>query len=409
MPQNPSPTLTRATSVLFALLLLASGVSAAPKYKVLHAFGLGNDGGGLWGSLVLDTRGNVYGSTSGGGVYDYGTVFELTPGLGGEWTESILHSYEFGDPDGDEPNSDLILDAEGNLYGTAGFGGTHNRGTVFELAHGTWAETVLYNFCSKPDCRDGGSPKAGLVRDDEGNFYGTAFYPFELSPKADGWKETVLHRYNCRNHGPCDLLAGLILDAAGNLYGITGSGGAHDYGTVFELTYTPADGWKQTILHSFGTFHTDGRRPYGGALTLDSAGNLYGTTGGGGKHVDTCSCGTVFKLTPGANGKWKETILHSFTLGSGGLGPGAGVVMDKTGNLYGTASAGGNKDCSCGVVFELAPSPDGKWKYTVLHSFVGSDGAGPGANLILDGGGNLYGTTTTGGEYNGGVAFEVTP
>jgi len=138
---------------------------------------------------------------------------------------------------------------------------------------------------------------------------------------------------------------------------------------------------------------------------MDSSGSLYGTTSGGGAFTSQCSCGTVFKITPGSNGKWKETILHSFTLGAGGEGPSAGVVMDNAGNLYGTTSAGGSS-CGCGLIYKLAPGSNGKWTYTVLHRFTGADGAGPNANLILDSNGNLYGTTTTGGA---GVAFELTP
>jgi uncharacterized repeat protein (TIGR03803 family) len=171
----------------------------------------------------------------------------------------------------------------------------------------------------------------------------------------------------------------------------------------------PGGKWKETVLHDFGSFGTDGVKPPFGALFVDSSGNVYGTTDGGGKYRDQCPCGTVYKLTPGANGKWKETILHSFKQGPGGAAPSAGVVMDKTGNLYGVTGAGGDPNCYCGVIYKLAPGKNGQWEYTVLHRFQGYDGEAPGANLIFDDKGNLYGTTTTGGIYGGGVAFEFTP
>jgi uncharacterized repeat protein (TIGR03803 family) len=171
-----------------------------------------------------------------------------------------------------------------------------------------------------------------------------------------------------------------------------------------------ASGWKESVLYSFGDFHDDGQIPGVGALVSDGSGNLYGTTVQGGRN--TCvdvGCGTVFKLTPGANGDWKETILYSFKGNANGSGPGAGVVLDAAGNLYGTTVYGGTTSCSCGVVYKLAPGSSGKWTYTVLHRFTGSDGAQPDANLILDSKGNLYGTTITGGAGGYGVAFELTP
>jgi uncharacterized repeat protein (TIGR03803 family) len=414
MPQSPSSTVAKAVSVLLAVLMFAGGALAAPGIKVLHAFGSGNDGGGLWASLAFDSEGNLYGTTSGGGAHDDGTVFELTPEPDGTWTESILHSFSFGDPAGGGPMSAPFLDVAGNLYATAVGGGVHNGGTVFELAHDTWAETILYSFCSKPKCSDGGAPEGGLVHDHEGSFYGTAGYPFKLSPKSNGWKETALHRFTCRNHDGCGAVGGVVLNAAGNVYGVTAEGGTGDCsppgcGLVYELQPMSGGKWKEIVLHDFGSFRTDGVKPPFGALSVDSSGNVYGTTDGGGKYRDQCSCGTVYKLAPGANGKWKETILHSFRQGSGGAAPSAGVVMDKAGNLYGVTGAGGDPNCDCGVIYKLAPGKNGQWEYTVLHRFQGYDGEAPGANLIFDGKGNLYGTTTTGGTYGAGVAFEFTP
>jgi len=158
------------------------------------------------------------------------------------------------------------------------------------------------------------------------------------------------------------------------------------------------------MLHDFYTTDGDGAFPEG-PLILDSAGNLYGTTDIGGSSGN----GTVYRLTRGSNGHWKETILQNFTGGSNGFGPSGGAVMDKFGNLYGVTVNGGDSSCGCGVVYKLAPGSKGKWKYTVLHRFTGYDGAQPVATPILDGKGNLYGTTATGGSGGAGVAFEITP
>jgi uncharacterized repeat protein (TIGR03803 family) len=240
--------------------------------------------------------------------------------------------------------------------------------------------------------------------DGAGALFGTASVAFELSPGSHGWKETVLHDFPSHKGDGSGPYA-VILDAAGNLYGETNMGGGGGCGggcgTVYELQRT-SGGWKEHILHDFGTGGDNMAFP-GGALLLDKTGNLYGTAGGG-----TYAHGAVYRLTPQSNGHWKETILHSFTGGANGDGPGGGVVMDKVGNLYGTTIAGGT-GCDCGVVYKLAPGSNGKWKYTVLHRFTGYDGAQPGANLIIDGKGNLYGTTITGGMGGAGVAFEITP
>jgi uncharacterized repeat protein (TIGR03803 family) len=392
-------------TVAVALILVGSAL-AAPKYKVLHAFGAGKDGGGLWGSLVFDMKGNLYGTTSGGGLYGYGTVFQLTPRSDGKWAETLLHSFKNDDSDGDDLNSGLTFDAAGNLYGTTSAGGGPDTyGTVFEmkLSSRGWVLNVIHRF-SLHD-RAGGSPYAGVLMDKAGGLYGVAYGAFELLPGPNGWREAVLHQFTGRNGDGEDAFAGLIMDAVGNLYGTTEHGGTSKLcgggcGTVYELQRT-SSGWKEHILHDFGTGDDDMALPGVGALVLDSAGNLYGTAGGGASRA-----GVAFRVTRSPDGHWKTTIQYAFTGGANGDQPGAGVVMDNTGNLYGTTIAGGDPKCQCGVVYKLAPQANGKWKYTVLHTFVGSDGAQPDANLILDSKGNLYGTTATGGA---GVAFELTP
>src|ERR1019366_934096 len=194
--------------------------------------------------------------------------------------------------------------------------------------------------------------------------------------------------------------AGLIFDAAGNLYGTTSEGGTSSScsggcGTVFELTPTAGGGWTEKVLHNFNSNGTDGANPYAG-LIFDAAGNLYGTTTVGGTYY----YGTVFELTPTAGGGWTEKVLHSFNYnGTDGNNPQASLTIDAAGNLYGTTSGGGTYGNYKGTVFELTPAAGGDWTETVLHNFVGPDGAAPLAGLIFDAAGNLYGTTSGGGTY----------
>jgi len=401
--------LRRLLSVLIALLtilltLVHSGL-AAPKYKVLHAFGQGQDGAGTWGSLLLDKKGNLYGTTGGGGLYGYGTAFELTPQSNDNWSETILHDFDRNGQDGYGSTANLVFGNDRILYGTTTWGGIYDYGTVFELTlgSGVWNENVIFSF----DVNDGARPYSGMAMGKGGVLYGTAGVVFELAPGSDGWTESVIDYFSNHNDGNGPF-AGPIVDANGNLYGTTEWGGTHNMGVVYELSPNADGAWKEQILHVFcpeGPPHCpDGHTPIVGALTMDIFGNVYGTTGGGGY-----CCGTVFRLMRQADGRWKETVLYNFKGGASGYGPGAGVVRDNAGNLYGTTVYGGSSQCDCGVVFELSPRKGGRWEYTVLHAFIGSDGAQPDANLILDDKGNLYGTAATGGVGGAGVAFELTP
>src|ERR1017187_5420046 len=288
--------------------------------KVLHSFGNGTDGEDPQAGLIFDAAGNLYGTTIAGGTYGGGTAFELTPAAGGGWTEQVL--LNFDGTDGQHPYGALIFDAAGNLYGTTSYGGTYDYGTVFELtpaAGGGWTETVLHNF--NDNGTDGYWPYAGLIFDAVGNLYGTTYgggvytsctngsflgcgTVFELTPTAGGgWTEKVLHSFGNGTDGE-DPQAGLIFDAAGNLYGTTIAGGTYGGGTAFELTPAAGGGWTEQVLLNFDG--TDGQHPYG-ALIFDAAGNLYGTTSYGG----TYDYGTVFELTPAAGGGWTETVLHN--------------------------------------------------------------------------------------------------
>jgi uncharacterized repeat protein (TIGR03803 family) len=248
--------------------------------------------------LIFDAAGNLYGTTQRGGFIDQGTAFELTPTGGGGWTGGM--QYSFNDTDGQWPYAGLILDAAGNVYGTTNLGGNCNEGTAFELTpeFNGWQETVLYNFCG---IHGAGPGFGSLIFDAGGNLYGTTTgggtygggTVFELTPTAGGgWTEQPLYNFSVDTGDGWYPLAGLIFDAAGNLYGTTQQGGTNDVGTVFELTPTAGGGWTETVLHSFGN-GTDGQNPYAG-LIFDAAGNLYGTTWGGGFEYQ----GTAFELTP---------------------------------------------------------------------------------------------------------------
>jgi uncharacterized repeat protein (TIGR03803 family) len=382
--------------------------------RVLRNFSA-KGGANPYDSLITDTAGNLYGATSEGGsptcTAGCGTVFELTPVAGGRWTEKTLHRFTNDGTDGVNPFAGLIFDTSGNLYGTAGSGGANNDGVVFELspgADGNWAETVLYSFGNGTDA---GGPQTNLIFDTGGNLYGTTEYGgdygvgtvFELSPTAGGvWNESVIHSFNLDGTDGTYPRAPLIVDASGNLYSTTNQGGTYGYGTVFELSPAAAGTWSESILHSFNNNGTDGTYPFAG-LTFDAVGNLYGMTSVGG----TYDAGTIFTATP-SNGSWTETVLHSFnTVGEGGYQPHAAPTFDSAGNLYGTTSYGGaNND---GTVFALVSTGGGNWTGKVLWSFDGTNGAHSYAGLLVDSFGDLYGTTEEGGTHDDGLVFEIKP
>jgi len=405
---------------ILVFLVLRSLHAFSATYQVLYSFTGGEDGGGLYASVILDKQGNLYSIAQGDGPNGFGTVFKLVRGPNQDWSLKTLHAFG-NDQNGSIPMGNLLRDSNHNLYGTTWQGGAHNAGAIFELspAPGSWVETVLYSPGDNPD--DGGPPSTGVVMDRTGNLYGaTAFGGpngaggtiYQLVPGPTGWTENVLYGF-CGQPLCSDgnyPSSGLLLDAKGSLYGTTGRGGNDvGYGVVFKLRALPDGTWKFRVLHRFAAFNGDGKIP-SGALARDSAGNLYGTTGQGGCYIcyGTVGCGTIYRLTTQPNGHWKETILYDFRQNKKGNGP-TGVVLDAAGNLYGTTSFGGAGSCDCGVVYKLAPNPDGTWTYSVLHSFTGDDGFFPAANLVFDDNGNLYGTTVLGGPGGAGVVFKLTP
>ena len=391
-------------AALSAILLLTSAPAHAQSETVLYNFCSQSgctDGSRPQAGLVLDANGNLYGTTVNGGANAKGTAFKVSP----TGTETVLYSFcALTDcDDGYHPEAGLVRDATGNLYGTAFDGGAHDGGTVFKLKP-SGIEKVIYTFCSTPGCRDGYYPHADLVRDSSGNLYGTTQYRgafgggtvFKVTP---GGVETVLYSF-CAQSGCADgsnPRAPLLMDTQGNLYGTTYHGGANGAGVVFKVTPVGVG----TVLYSFCAQSgcTDGSNPRAG-LALDTNGNLYGTTDIGGANGK----GTVFKLSPGGT----HTVLHSFCAQSGcadGSRPQAGLILDANGNLYGTTYSGGAK--GRGTVFKISANGT----ETVLHSFAanGIDGYNPVAGLVLDANGNLYGTTLSGGAKGGGTVFKVTP
>jgi uncharacterized repeat protein (TIGR03803 family) len=422
--------------VIILALVLAPSALAASKYKTLHKFTGENT---PWAGMVFDQAGNLYGTTIWGGNSSYcdlwegcGTVCKLTPNADGGWTESTVYSFcaLTSCTDGRYLSAALVFDQAGNLYGTTRGGGAFDSGTVFKLtpnSDGSWSESVLYNFCTLTNCSDGDGPFGGpLIFDQAGNLYGTTAYggnglsfclgcgvAFRLTPNADGsWSESVLYAFTGGTDGGGSN-AGVIFDRAGNLYGTTTGGGAFGAGTAFKLVPNAARSWSESVVYSF-TGGKDGGSPQAG-LIFDQAGNLYSTTLSGGRHFacgDGNGCGVVFKLTPSADGSWTESVLHTFTGGKDGRLPQAGLTFDPAGNLYGTTSYGGDLSycgMGCGVVFKLGPTSTGGWKETVLHTFLGHPGAIPYAGLIFDAAGDIYGTTTTGGRGIAGSVFEITP
>jgi uncharacterized repeat protein (TIGR03803 family) len=440
--------LLRRTSTV---LMLAAGLATsahASTYQVIHDF-TGATGSIPVGSLVADASGDFYGVTSqdtgetgkcaGLGC---GNVFKLYKTAAGGWASTNLHKFAGGTKDGSSPQAGLAFDSAGNLYGTTWQGGLYGAGIAFELSPSPastsgWTYSVIYNFGAS--YADGEEPQTALAIDASGNLYGSTIsggnttgychnlscgVVYELSPSSSGtWTETVLHSFS-GSDGAWSR-GTLVFDTAGNLYGTTEYGGnltdcdGGGCGTVYELSPNGSGGWTQTVLYNF-TGESDGKYPWYAGVIFDSAGNLYGTTGGGG-HNSQCNggCGVIYELSPNGGGGWTETVIHSFTgdddtPGAAGAWPEYNLTADASGNLYGGAYWGG-KDGD-GVIYKLSPSGGGIWTESLLHYFTGgSAGAYPyQSGLTFGSDGNLYGMTIGGGNVsdcnNGcGTVFRVTP
>jgi uncharacterized repeat protein (TIGR03803 family) len=403
----------------FVLVLFPTAGRSAARYRVLHSFGNGNDGQVPSGPLVLDDIGNLYGTTNGGpGDYGNGTVFELSPQPKGGWKQSTLHAFT-GGSGGCYPDGNLVFDSSGNLYGTMGGYGSYAISGIFELSPaggGSWSFDVLYS-----DGLDSAGP--GLLMDSLSNLYGRigqgqekAGAAGELSPGSGGWDYTQLYSFDGTDG--LDPPTPPIWDGKGNMFGTTTWGGVYGglcmayygndgCGVIYEMTPNGDGTWTYNVLHRFASSKNDGQNPYSG-LVMDKIGNFYGGTWGGGAH----SQGTVFKLAY-TGGQWKETILYDFPDCNYGCGVDGTLVMDKHGDLYGTAAGGPPKGCyglTCGVVFKLSPQKNGKWKYSVVYNLTEKGGgSAPLYGVILDDKGNLFGVTSQFGKYSFGTAFEITP
>lgn len=382
------PTAALPWVLMLALFLVAIQPAQAQVYRVLHNFVANSEGASPFGGLIRDSAGNLYGTTELGaerpcnGVsYGCGSVFKLSA-TGGV---TVLHTFTGGTGDGANSYANLIRDSAGNLYGTTYDGGANNWGTIFKVdPSGT--ETVLRSFSSTST--DGANPYAGLVRDPAGNLYGTTFLGgsagygtvFKLDPSGTF---TLLHSFIGGLTDGFQPYGGLILDSAGNLYGTTRS-------TVFKIDPSGT----MTTLHYF-TGPSDGNVCFA-PVTRDSAGNLYGTTWLGGASNE----GTVFKVDTAGT----ETILWNFTAGVDGDRPQSGVVLDAAGNLYGTTTGGGAN--GMGVLFKLDTTGTLTVLHAFAG---GADGSIPYGGLLRSPTGILYGTTGSGGTHDAGTVFVLKP
>lgn len=407
----------RTTSALVLLCTLAAVLTTTAQAQtliVIHSFTQQGDGAFPDAGLTIDVAGNLYGTTNEGGAANMGTVFKLKRSSSG-WLLNPLYSF-MGHEDGGNPAGRVAMGRDGTLYGTTMGGGAFSSGTVFHLtppataprsALTSWNETTIYSFAGN----DGQSPQGDLIFDQSGDIYGTTQSGgsagngviYELSRSGSGWTSTVLYSPPIAADGQLPS-GGVIFDTSGNLYGVLTNGGPTNHGAVYELSPS-GSGWSEQILYGFAGAN-DGANPVGG-LILDNAGVLYGTTvtsgsGGGGTAFDITSGPVLNTICSFANG------FHHVNSGSQDK-----LAMDAAGNLYGTTASDGLY--GYGTVFELTPS-NGAWILTTLHNFTGgSDGGKPLSNVVMDASGNLYGTAAVGGLTNRcagigcGVIWEITP
>lgn len=390
---------------VLGLALLSQGAQAQ-KFQVLHYFTGGVDGGNPKAGLTMDAAGNFYGTTYAGGT-GYGVVYKLKHS-GASWTVAPLYTFS-GGADGANPYGRVTIAQDGTLYGTAYTGGSsycsQGCGTVFGLTPGLvapknalapWTQTVIFGFTG---VYNGAGPQGDLTFDSSGNIYGTTVAGGNLNGGA-------VYQLSPSGDGWIETelyspaykpYGGVALDGAGKVYGTSFVGYGGDTGAVYRLTHT-AQGWTTQSLHQF--YGSGEEAPVGGVI-LDPSGNLYGTTTGGASGY-----GSVFEITSPGGDNWSFQTLYTFSAGSTYGGPYDKLVMDLAGNLYGTTFYDGAY--GYGSVFKLTPA-NGGWTYTSLHDFTANDGAWPISTVTFDRNGNLYGTASVGGAYNAGVVWEITP
>ena len=408
------------------LALLPADTASAYTFRILYSFcAVGNciDGSQPLAGLVSDSAGNLYGNASQGGAHAKGVVFELVRN-GSSYDYKTLYDFcsETNCVDGYLPVGDLVVDVNGNLYGTAEGGGAHSSGTLFKLStkKGSWSLKTIHDFCSADSCSDGDSPQAGVtfvgaasggLYDGLAPLYGTApggltgggiAFEFYFPEGKTRRKEKVIYNYCSPDCSDGGAPGALISNPTGTLYGV-GQGGSANNGVVSQLRSRNGKRFTETVLYNFCTTDCkDGARPVG-RLGLDANGNLYGTT----QFGNPTGNGVLYELVPKTS---QQTVLHSFCSAlncTDGRYPLSGTIVDAQGNVFGTTSAGGEFNYNGGgVVFEYSGST-----YTVLKSFCEnscSDGTTPN-DLIVDSDGNLFGTTQGGGAFGQGEVFELSP
>ena len=399
------------TPLFLAVLGMLASSAFGQTLTTLYSFGAySTDAVAPGFGVTFDKSGNLYGTTGFGGFQGInGTVFKLTPpaSAGGSWTETLVHLFR-GTPDGKIPQSRLVLTSQG-LVGTTEHGGADDLGTVYLIGTteaATGRESILHSFGTVPDDAASANqpvfPAAeGFYAVDQGGANNTGvFYLLSRSVGSATYTQDILYSFGKVGSGDAAFPSGdLVRDSKGNFYGLTGQGGTNNLGAVYELS-PPASGsgpWTEKVVFSFSSNEANGTLP-AGHLVLGPRGVLYGTTNGGGAS----GAGTIFQLTPpaSASGAWRETVLYSFTGGSDGGFPENGVISDGKGNLLGAA---GNQ------VFRLnkPQSAGGSWTESVLHSFSGPDGFFVTGPLTLSNG-SVYGTTSAGGDFGVGTAYQLT-
>jgi len=404
-----SPAIGGVLAAFAIMAMLASGARAASTTNVIYSFAGGADGEYTDTDLVIDSAGNLYGTSVLGGDFGGGTVFQLTPS-GDSWIHTVLYSFS-GGADGGEPYKGVTLDAEGNLYGTAVTGGSGSCeggcGVVYKLTNSgeTWTQTVIHAFTGGDD---GSGPGARVALDAQGNVYGMtptggAFglgTIYQLHPGANGnYTFKVIHSFTGGTDGSSGSAGKMVL-RNGHLYGAATTGGAFGSGTVFELSPTQVGEWDFKTLYSFRG-QPDGVFPYG-ALLFDRSGNIFGTTYYGGVN----GIGAVYQLAPRPTGEWRERVLYSFAADGDGNSPISHLNFDSVGNLYGTTSEGG---LGSGTIFKLTRGPNGSWVESLPHLFQGPPDAAFPYSGMINRAGSFYGATTHGGDNDDGAIYKFTP
>jgi len=399
-------------AVACAVLMMAAIASATVTEEVLYSFDSNNSTGPR--DKLLYSSGTLYGTIPDGGpksnacTLGCGSIFAFVPKTGGESSYRVIYNFLGGRNDGSSPIGNMVMDSAGNLYGVTSFGGGcggSGCGTVFKLtpsAGGQWTESIAHSFSEA----EGSNPQAGLAMDSFGNLYGTIGggangygSVYELTPNADGsWNELEIYHFRGLADGEYPR-AEVTLDSAGNVYGTT-SGDNSQNGSVFELTPSSGGEWTEHTLYDFVT--ATGCNPMA-PVWLDSAGNLYGTAEGCGHYAE----GVVYKLTRNSDWSWTESTIHAFGETGDGQNPQSGLTPDSQGNLYGTALRGGAN--GGGTVYRLRPNSNGTLSETVIYSFSSTvgDPTSVFSGVTFGGGTTMYGTSSGGGTLGNGAIYQI--